>query len=328
MTINTNSVLRIITWIEWIILLLIIALLFYISLPVKTQKVITIPKGSTSESIISQLSLEGYDVGAIDRLILSKLGAIKSGEVRFGRTQSMERIDFLHRLTQAKIPLLKITLIPGETTEIFLSQVAKKLDINQTKLKQAYQRYAPYPEAAIAANTYLVPKKINEAKLIRFLLKNSQQQYRKLAKKYGADTNRTSWQRILTIASIIQKEAAGKEEMPLISSVIYNRLNKKMRLQMDGTLNYGKYSHIKVTPQRIREDNSTFNTYKHHGLPKSPIGAVSPAAIDAALHPVKSDYLYFMRNKRTGRHDFSKTFTTHRRNITKAKHQHKCGTKK
>ena len=48
-----------------------------------------------------------------------------------------------------------------------------------------------------------------------------------------------------------------------------------MRLQMDGTLNYGKYSHVKVTPERIREDNSTFNTYKHKGLPSSPIGAVS-----------------------------------------------------
>lgn len=321
MTINTNSVLRIISWIEWIILLLIIALLFYISIPVETKNSVTIPKGSTSESIISQLTLEGYDVGSIDRMILAKMGAIKSGEVRFGKSHTLPRIDFLYRLTQAKIPLYRITLIPGETTEIFLAQVADKLDINQTKLIEAYRHYAPYPEAAIAANTYLVPKKINEEKLIRFLLKNSQKQYKKLQKRYGADQNTSSWQRILTIASIIQKEAANNKEMPLISSVIYNRLKKKMRLQMDGTLNYGKYSHIKVTPQRIREDNTTFNTYKHRGLPDSPIGAVSPAAIDAALHPAQTNYLYFMRNKRTGTHDFTSTFTKHRRNINKVKHQ-------
>ena len=92
-----------------------------------------------------------------------------------------------------------------------------------------------------------------------------------------------------------------------------------MRLQMDGTLNYGKYSHVKVTPKRIREDNSTFNTYKHRGLPDSPVAAVGKAAIDAALRPAKSDYLYFFRNKRTGAHDFAKTFKAHRRNITKAR---------
>ena len=319
--INTTSVLRIITWIEWIILLTIIALLFYISIPVKTEKVITLPQGSTSESIIAQLALEGYDVGTIDRFLLSKMGPIKSGEVHFDSTNSLSRLDFLYRLTQAKVPLFKITLIPGESTELFLTQVAKKLDINQTKLLQAYRQFAPYPEAAIAANTYLVPKKINEAKLIKFLLKNSQKQYEKLQKRYSADHNDSSWQRILTIASIIQKEAANNKEMPLISSVIYNRLKKKMRLQMDGTLNYGKYAHIKVTPQRIREDNSTFNTYKHRGLPDSPVGAVSPAAIDAALHPAQTNYLYFMRNKRTGTHDFSSTFTKHRRNIRKVKHQ-------
>jgi len=320
MTINTSSVLRIISWIEWIILLFIIALLFYISIPVKTQKKITLPKGSTSESIISQLALEGYDVGGIDQWLLARFGRIKSGEIRF-KERTHGRIDFLHRLTQAKPPLYKITLIPGETTEIFLSQVAQKLDLNQSRLLDAYKTYAKYPEAAIAADTYLAPKKMNEAKLVKFMLKSSEHRYEKLSKAYFGDYNQTRWLRILTIASIIQKEAADTREMPLISSVIQNRLKKKMRLQMDGTLNYGKYSHTKVTPKRIREDNSTFNTYKHRGLPHSPIGSVSTAAIKAAIEPAKTEYLYFMRNRKTGKHDFSKTFKHHRRNIKKVKEQ-------
>ena len=120
------------------------------------------------------------------------------------------------------------------------------------------------------------------------------------------------------VASIIQKEAANDKEMPLIASVIYNRLEKNMRLQMDGTLNYGKYSHIKVTPERIKTDMSSFNTYKHRGLPNSPIGAVSTVAIKAALYPAKTNYLYFMRNKK-GVHDFTDTFKKHRKNIKKAK---------
>ena len=104
----------------------------------------------------------------------------------------------------------------------------------------------------------------------------------------------------------------------MVSSVIHNRLKKRMRLQMDGTLNYGKYSHIKVTPERIRDDNSTFNTYKHKGLPDSPIGAVSVSAIKAAIKPAKSKHLYFMKNK-DGVHDFSDSFKAHRKNIKKAR---------
>ncbi len=87
---------------------------------------------------------------------------------------------------------------------------------------------------------------------------------------------------------------------------------------MDGTLNYGKFSHVKVTPERIKNDKSTFNTYKHKGLPASPIGAVSISAIKAAIKPAKTTYLYFMKNK-DGVHDFSDTFKAHRKNVKKAR---------
>ena len=288
-----------------------------IHIPLGTEKKINISSHTTVKSIISQLNKRGYDVGFLDKIILNNMGKITQGEITF-HTPIYNRIDFLYTLTQAKVPLFKITLIPGETKEIFLVQVAKKLDINQTKLLNAYNELAPYPEASIAADTYLVPKRMNEKNLIKFLLSNSDRTYKKLALQYYNEYNTTQWKRILTIASIIQKEAANNTEMPLIASVIYNRLNKHMRLQMDGTLNYGKYSHLKITPERIKSDHSSFNTYKHKGLPNSPIGAVSKSAINAAIHPAKTDYLFFMRNKR-GVHDFTKSFKKHRRNIQKAK---------
>ena len=292
------------------------------TLPVKTEKKLSIHNGATSKTIISQLNTRGYDVGFIDAFILSKMGKkskdkISKGELNFKKSY-LNRIDFLYSLTKAKIPLLKLTLIPGETTEIFLRLVAEKLDINKTKLLNAYQTHAKYPEAAIVADTYLAPKKMNELNLIKFLLKSSERSYKKLAtKKYG-DYNQTQWHRVLTIASIIQKEAANNKEMPLVASVIYNRLKKNMRLQMDGTLNYGKYSHIKVTPERIKTDLSTFNTYKHKGLPSSPIGSVSSHAIKSAMTPAKTNYLYFMRNSK-GVHDFTDTFKKHRKNIRKVR---------
>ena len=320
-----------IAWIENIVLAFIISLTFYSSLPVNThfpiEKKISISKGCTIKSIISQLNKSGYDIGFIDQFIFTFMNKIrhislKEGNVKWGKSY-LNRIDFLYALTKAKIPikkekLLKITLIPGETNEIFLEEVAKKLDTNKTKLLHAYKKYAKYPEAAISADTYLVPKKMNEEKCIKFLLETSERKYKKLATEAFNDYNQTQWKRILIIASIIQKEAANNKEMPLISSVIYNRLKKHMRLQMDGTLNYGKYSHVKVTPKRIKNDLSSFNTYKHKGLPNSPIGAVGKKAIDAAIHPEKTNYLYFMRNKH-GLHDFTNTFKKHRRNIRKVK---------
>ena len=288
-----------------------------VNTPFITEKKLFIPKNATSKSIITQLNTRGYDIGIIDGLILSQMGKIGNGEVRF-EEKITNRIDFLYALTKAKIPLFKITLIPGETTEIFLGLVAKKLDVNKSKLLSAYTTLSAYPEAGIAADTYLVPKKMNETKLMKFLLKSSERAYKKLAIENYDDYNKTQWHKILIIASIIQKEAANNKEMPLIASVIYNRLKKNMRLQMDGTLNYGKYSHSKVTPERIRTDLSTFNTYKHKGLPSSPIGSVSITAINATIKPAKTNYLYFMRNSK-GVHNFTNTFKKHRKNIMKTK---------
>ena len=105
--------------------------------------------------------------------------------------------------------------------------------------------------------------------------------------------------------------------MPLVASVIYNRLNKGMRLQMDGTLNYGIYSHDVITAERIRSDMSEFNTYLNDGIPPSPVCSVSISAIKAAINPAKSDYLYFVLDKKVKKHIFSKTLSEHNQNIGK-----------
>ena len=79
---------------------------------------------------------------------------------------------------------------------------------------------------------------------------------------------------------------------------------------MDGTLNYGVYSNQKVTPERIRNDKSKYNTYIHNGIPHQPVSTVSKEALRAAIFPATSDYLYFVRNKK-GVHTFSKTYQEH-----------------
>ena len=212
----------------------------------------------------------------------------------------------------------EITLIPGETKEIFLTTVANELKLDKHKLDQYYEALSHYPEAGIYADTYYVPYGISEKHLMHFLLSESEKRYEEISNKIYGTYNKKQWSNILIIASIIQKEAANTQEMPLVSSVIYNRLKKNMLLQMDGTLNYGKYSHVKVTPERIRNDKTRFNTYRYKGLPHSPIGAVSLDAIIAAIKPAKTNYLYFMKNAQ-GVHDFTQSYKTHRQNIRKAR---------
>lgn len=313
------SVLRTSTWIAWaenITLVLIISFAFYTTIPIKTTRTLLVPQGSIGY-IISQLTQKGYALSPIDKYILAFLGQPQSGWVDIGETD-LNRIDFLYKLTTAKATMEEMTLIPGETTELFLTSVAADLKLDKAKLEAYYKAFSNYPEAGIYADTYYVPYGITEKHLMHFLLTESEKKYEEISQKIYGTYSTKQWLNILIIASIIQKEAANTEEMPIVSSVIYNRLKKGMALQMDGTLNYGKYSHVKVTPERIKNDTSRFNTYKYKGLPDSPIGAVSLNAIIAAIKPSKTNYLYFMKNAQ-GLHDFSDTYKEHRQNIQKAR---------
>jgi len=303
-------------WAENIILVFIISFAFYTTIPIKTTQTLFVPQGSIG-TIISQLTKKGYELSIIDNYIIRLMGSPQTGWIHIGKNE-LNRIDFLYKLTSSKAMIEKVTLIPGETSELFFELLAKELKLNQAKLKKYYHEFSSYPEAGIYADTYYVPYGIKEKHLMNFLVRESEKKYKKFSEKIYGNYDKKQWLKVLITASIIQKEAANNEEMPLVSSVIHNRLKKKMRLQMDGTLNYGKFSHVKVTPERIKNDKSAFNTYKHKGLPPSPIGAVSIAAIKAAIKPAKTTHLYFMKNK-DGVHDFSDSFRAHRKNVKKAR---------
>ncbi len=313
---RTKSVFRITEWVANILLLMLISFIFYTTIPIKTTSTLFIPQGSVS-SIITQLTKKGYALSSIDTYTLVLMGQPQSGWITIGET-NLNRIDFLYKLVTAKAQMLEVTLIPGETTTLFLKETAKKLHLDANKLETYTKRYGSYKEAGIYADTYYVPFGIQEKHLILFLTSQTDKKYRKLSEKIYGTYDKKNWNRLLTIASIIQKEAASNEEMPIVASVIYNRLKKNMALQMDGTLNYGIYSHIKITPERIDNDLSHFNTYKHKGLPPYPVCSVSFSAIKAAIKPAKTDYLYFMKNSQ-GTHDFSNSYSKHRKNIKKVK---------
>ncbi len=285
----------------------------YLQEEITVPRTLYIPKGS-SRSAIMALQKRGIPVDRRDYYLIKLIGYPQAGWIDLGTTH-MPRGKFLYKITHAKAALQKVTLIPGETTEVFLGNLAKSLDLNETRLLDAYRKETEIPEGVLIAETYSVPKGIDEEGLVHYLIGQSMQKHRQIAKKELGHFDAKEWfSKYITIASIVQKEAANQKEMPLISAVIYNRLKRKMKLQMDGTLNYGKYSHVKVTPKRIQEDNSSYNTYKIAALPPWPVCTVSTAAIKAAIHPASVNYLYFVRGK-NGTHQFSNSYRKHLQNI-------------
>ena len=289
--------------------------MYYLNKPLNTPKVIYIPNGSINK-IISHLSDKNYNVCKLDSFILRVIGSPQQGWVNLSSTR-MTKADFLYKLTNAKSALQSITLIPGETTYIFLNQLANNLQLDRDKLQKEFDRQTYIKEGAFVPNTYSLPIGITEKELIRILLSHSLKEMKKISTKFFGAFNEKKWFEYITIASIIQKESANNKEMPLVSSVIYNRIKRGMRLQMDGTLNYGKYSHIRVTAKRIRNDASYYNTYKYRGIPKYPVCNVSFEAVRSAIFPAKTNYLYFMKSKK-GTHDFSSNYSTHLRHIKNA----------
>jgi UPF0755 protein len=298
-------------------ILLLVSLIFYFSLPIQTTQSVVLPKGSVTK-VIEHLKEQGYPLTMLDTYMLAYgIKTPKSGTLNIGG-EKMSRIAFLHKLSSSKEAIDIVTLIPGETLPVFLETLEKEQKLDLKELEKAYKLHSTYKEAGILPETYHVPKDINEENLMQILVSQTEKSYEELSKKYLKKYDPKEWNKILTIASIIQKEAANEEEMPIVASVIFNRLKKEMALQMDGTLNYGKYSHVKVTAKRIREDKTGFNTYANKGLPPYPVSSVSTIAIEAALNPKKTNYLYFMKNK-SGVHDFTHSYKEHLRNISRAK---------
>ncbi len=289
----------------------------YLNKTITTQNVLFIPKGST-KSVLNYLDKNGIKMGFLDYYLVKLYGFPQAGWIDIGKS-TLTRAEFYQALTHSKAALKNIILIPGETKELFFDEVALELDLNSTKLLAIYEKNAPYPDGVLIAETYSVPKGIDEEELIKYLLSHSLDEHKKLSYEFLSSYDEKTWfEKYITIASIITKEAADVGEFGLVSAVIYNRLKIGMPLQMDGTLNYKRNSHTKVTPKMIREDVSPFNTYKNSGLPPHPICSVTVESIKAAFNPSDVNYLYFMKN-RSGKHDFTHSYKMHLKNIKSVK---------
>ncbi|TBL81857.1 endolytic transglycosylase MltG [Paenibacillus thalictri] len=125
---------------------------------------------------------------------------------------------------------------------------------------------------------------------------------------------------LLTVASLIEKEVVLDEERPLVASVIYNRLGKKMNLQIDATIQYMLDKPKERLLEKDLQLESPYNTYLHAGLPPGPIASPSLNSIRAALYPDNTPFLFYVTKKDGSKgHLFAKTFDEHLKNNAASK---------
>ncbi len=124
---------------------------------------------------------------------------------------------------------------------------------------------------------------------------------------------------VVTLASLVERETPKPDERLLVAGVFTNRLNKNMPLQCDPTVIYALEQEGRYTGQLTLKDlrmDSPYNTYIYKGLPPGPIGNPGEVALRAAVHPAKTDYLYFVANTQGG-HFFAATLAEHNKNVAK-----------
>ncbi|MEI7579228.1 MAG: endolytic transglycosylase MltG [bacterium] len=167
-------------------------------------------------------------------------------------------------------------------------------------------------EGFIYPETYAFLTAASEQDLVEIMLR----QFIKQIDTLDFSTSKRSFYEVLTLASIVERESLNETDRPLVASVFNNRLDKKMLLQSDATVNYatGK-SELRPSNQDLKLD-SPYNTYKYIGLPPTPINSPRLASIAASLTPQKSDYLYFIHDADGVAH-FGKTINDHNKNICK-----------
>lgn len=223
--------------------------------------------------------------------------------------------------TLAEVPRLSwITIAPGMRKE----QIADLFeeDLGWTaKEKEQWNTVATevgegYSEGVYFPDTYLIPSDQPPEDVAARLRGRFEEAFAPYALEAAAKN--IPWTDIVTLASLIEKEA-GKKDKALVSGILWNRLNKGMLLQVDATLQYVKGSEANWWPSPRPADksiDSPFNTYKYEGLPPEPIASPSLASIEAALNPEKTSCLYYLHDL-YGRIHCSTNYKAHVANVNR-----------
>lgn len=293
------------------------------------QKSVTIPIGSNIESIAGILKENDLIKNEIIFKLYSRIedrgSKYKAGdyELNTGMSQG-EIIDQLEKGGKLK-GSLTFTIPEG----FELKQIAERLESvgltdknrfisiasNVEEFKDEYKFLKDLPqnstlEGYLYPNTYEVFKDATEEDIIKKMLDGFNKVYtdeiETKGKDLGMDTNK-----IITMASIIEREAVIEKERSIMSGVFQNRLKIDMPLQSCATVQYALGERKQVLSNKDVQIESNYNTYINSGLPPSPISSPGIKSIKAAVNPEKVDYLFFVRTGEDGSHTFTTTYNEH-----------------
>lgn len=220
-------------------------------------------------------------------------------------------------------PSVKVVrVVEGMRKEEIAEQVAKKLGWGEEDKENFLNAHLAFNtddlEGRYFPKTYLINIEDNPGDVSNAMVSEFEKQTEKIKKPtkslvMNEDT-------MIKIASIIQREAAGKQDMRLISGIIWNRIWTGMKLQMDATLQYAKGSEEEGWWPRVESEDkkidSEYNTYMYKGLPPGPIGNPGFDALEAAYNPQPTTCLFYIHDKKRKIH-CAETYEQHKKNIEK-----------
>ena len=253
--------------------------------------------------------------------------SLKAGEYRFERDATLPQV--YERIARGDIYFHVVTIPEGYT----MFDIAKAMEDaglgSATDFLQVAETQTPLisdlaPEAT-SLEGYLFPNtyQFTRTESLEEMAAAMVHQFRQVAQEIGLNAGLNSdVPKVVTMASIVEKETAAPEERPLVASVYYNRLAQNMALDADPTVIYAELLTGTYQGSLHHDDlavNSPYNTYRFPGLPPGPIGNPGKSALEAALHPDNSKFLYFVSDG-NGHHRFARSLEEHNRNVVAYRH--------
>ncbi|MBR5508119.1 MAG: endolytic transglycosylase MltG [Clostridia bacterium] len=292
--------------------------------------IFTVDKGATYKTIAQKLEDKDiikskYTFMVKYRMNSSDYGDFKYGDFVLGGKLSLEDIIKVLTSEPSAKNIITVTIPEGFSVDLVAQRMANSNLCTYDEFVNAVQngtydheflKYVSASESIYKLEGFLFPDTYQfEAgtepeKIVDTMLTRFENIYVNTVGSYD------DFYKIMTVASLIEREATLSSERPLVSGVIYNRLKIDMLLQIDASVIYGKtlgkYD-MEVVLNKDLEDASAYNVYKNKGLPPGPICNPGRESIDAAANPASHDYLYYHTDtkKNDGSHIFTKTFDEH-----------------
>ncbi|HKR83228.1 MAG TPA: endolytic transglycosylase MltG [Terriglobales bacterium] len=309
----------------WFIVVLVAAVVwvgFVYVLPAgpSQQTFVDFRNGSSARHIATELKQTGIIRSRWAFLLvhLYRHRSLKAGEYAFDHPDTLSNI--YNRIARGDTYARVLTVPEGYNIFDIAAEVEKLgIDSQHNFLEQARSQvalihdldpFAPSLEGYLYPDTYRFARRNKAPDVIAAMVKRFHQE----AHQIGL-TNDVH--RIVTMASIVEKETAVPEERPLVAGVFYNRLAQHMALDTDPTVIYAALLANRYRGTIYASDlkySSPYNTYRNQGLPPGPIANPGKDSLLAAMHPTHTDYLYFVSDNQ-GHHRFSKSLEEHQRNV-------------